>query len=115
MYRQGTFVSYKINMKIVNTEEFNELRKNGKVVVDFFADWCGPCKMLSPVLEEVGKEYPDVSFVKVNVDENEELAAEFGIMSIPAVFMLKDGEVVNSFLGFNQERFLRDQLNKAFR
>ena len=102
-------------MNKINQNEFNEIRKNGNIVVDFFADWCGPCKMLGPVLEEVAKGYPDVNFVKINVDENEALAAEFGIMSIPAVFMLKDGEVVNSFLGFQQERFLKDQLDKAFK
>ena len=102
-------------MNKINQNEFNEIKNNGKIVVDFFADWCGPCKMLSPVLEEVAKDYPDVQFVKINVDENEALTAEFGIMSIPAVFMLKDGEVVNSFLGFQQERFLKDQLDKAFK
>ena len=101
-------------MKIVNTEEFNELRNNGNVVVDFYADWCGPCKMLGPVMEEVSKDYPEVNFVKINVDENEELAAEFGIMSIPSVFMMKDGKVVDQFLGAQQERTIREKLNAAF-
>ena len=102
-------------MKIVNSEEFKEIKNNGKLVIDFYANWCGPCKMLGPVLEEVSKDYDDVTFIKVNVDESEDLAVEYGIMSIPAVFMLKDGEVVNSFLGFNQERFVREQLDKAFK
>ena len=101
-------------MKIVNTEEFNELRNNGNVVVDFYADWCGPCKMLGPVMEEVSKDYPEVNFVNINVDENEELAAEFGIMSIPSVFMMKDGKVVDQFLGAQQERTIREKLNVAF-
>lgn len=102
-------------MKIVDAKEFNELRSNGNVVVDFYADWCGPCKMLGPILETVSKDYPDVNFVKVNVDENEELAMEFGIMSIPSVFMLKDGEIVNKFLGVQQERTLREILDKTFK
>ena len=102
-------------MEIINTEKFNEIKNNGKLVVDFYADWCGPCKMLGPVIEEVSKDYPDVKFVKINVDENEELTASFGILSIPAVFMLKDGEVVNKFLGFQQERYFREKLDEAFK
>ena len=59
-------------MKIINAEEFNETIKSGLTLVDFFADWCGPCKMLAPVLEEVSKEYPEINFVKVNVVFNGE-------------------------------------------
>ena len=62
-------------MKIVNKQEFLETIKEGYTLVDFYADWCGPCKMLGPVLEELDSEYPDVAFVKVNVDNEEELAA----------------------------------------
>ena len=102
-------------MKIVNADEFNELRSSGNVVVDFYADWCGPCKMLGPIIEKVSEDYPDVNFVKVNVDENEELAMEFGVMSIPSVFMLKNGEVVNKFLGVQQERTLREIFDKTFK
>ncbi|MCR4633833.1 MAG: thioredoxin [Erysipelotrichaceae bacterium] len=87
-------------MKIINTEEFNELIKNGTVVIDFFADWCGPCKMLSPVIEEVSGEYTDIEFAKVNVDDNMDLAEKFGIMSIPQVYMFRNGEVVNKFGGY---------------
>ena len=87
-------------MKVINTEEFNELIKNGTVVIDFFADWCGPCKMLSPVIEEVSGEYTDIEFAKVNVDDNMDLAEKFGIMSIPQVYMFRNGEVVNKFGGY---------------
>ena len=87
-------------MKIINTEEFNELIKNGTVVIDFFVDWCGPCKMLSPVIEEVSGEYTDIEFAKVNVDDNMDLAEKFGIMSIPQVYMFRNGEVVNKFGGY---------------
>ena len=86
--------------KIINTEGFNELIKNGTVVIDFFADWCGPCKMLSPVIEEVSGEYTDIEFAKVNVDDNMDLAEKFGIMSIPQVYMFRNGEVVNKFGGY---------------
>lgn len=102
-------------MRIVNSVEFNELKEKEKLVVDFFADWCGPCKMLGPVLEKVSEEYPDVEFVKVNVDDEMELAGEFGIMSIPAVFLFKKGEVVGQFLGFQQEKGIKEILDKTFK
>lgn len=87
-------------MKIINADEFNEKIKNGTTLVDFFADWCGPCKMLAPVLEEADSLYPDVDFVKVNIDENMDLAEQFGIMSIPQVFIFKDGEVLGKSQGY---------------
>ena len=103
-------------MKIVNTNEFNETIKSGLTLVDFFADWCGPCKMLAPVLEEVSKDYPDINFVKVNVDENMELAGQFGIMSIPTVYMFKDGEVLANMLGYRDvngvKAFIDEAVNK---
>ncbi len=102
-------------MQILSKEEFNNIRNNGNVVVDFFADWCGPCKMLGPVLEDISKDYPDVNFVKVNVDDNEELAAEFGIMSIPAVFMLKNGKPVNKFVGSLPRKNIVDILDESYK
>lgn len=102
-------------MQILSKEEFNNIRNNGNVVVDFYADWCGPCKMLGPVLEGISENYPNVNFVKVNVDDNEELAAEFGIMSIPAVFMLKDGKTVNKFVGSLPERSIIEKLDESFK
>lgn len=102
-------------MHIVNEQEFNELKNNGNLVVDFFADWCGPCKMLGPIMEKVAEEYPDVTFVKVNVDDEQDLAVSYGVMSIPSVFFLKDGEVVDQFLGLQQENSIKDKLNKAYR
>ncbi len=86
-------------MKIIDKKEFEETIKEGVTLVDFFATWCGPCKMLGPVLEELSDEITDVKFVKIDVDEEPELAGKFGIMSIPSVFLFKDGEVAGSFLG----------------
>lgn len=88
-------------MKIVNEKEFNEIVASGFTVADFYADWCGPCKMLGPVLEEVAKEFPNVNFVKVNVDQESSLASKFAVMSIPSVFILKDGEKIGGFVGYN--------------
>ncbi len=101
-------------MKIINTEEFNELIKRGTVLVDFFADWCGPCKMLGPVLEEVSEEYPDIEFVKVNVDDNMDLAESLGIMTIPTVYLFKDGTVLAKMNGYRDKggvkAFIEDSL-----
>ena len=89
-------------MKIVeNVKEFDEiLANNTSVVVDFYADWCGPCKMLAPVFEEVANEIEGVSFVKVNVDENIEVAQRYGITTIPTLLAFKNGEKVEQSVGY---------------
>ena len=103
-------------MEIVNTARFDELINQEKpVVCDFFADWCGPCKMLAPVLEEASKKFEDKAvFVKVNVDDNMELAARYGVMSIPLVCVFKGGEVAAKSLGYTNasetEEFLSGNL-----
>ena len=103
-------------MKIVNETEFKEIIKDGVTLVDFYADWCGPCKALAPVLEELSGMFTDVKFIKVNVDDNEETAMEYGIMSIPAVFMLKDGQIVGKTGGYRDfdamKAFVEDTLKK---
>ena len=88
-------------VKKINTEEFDSMNKDGLAVVDFNASWCGPCKMLAPLLEEVSKEYEGrVAFYSVDVDENEDLAERFNIMSVPALVVLKDGAVADTSVGF---------------
>jgi thioredoxin 1 len=86
----------------INTQQFEELLKDSKpVVCDFFATWCGPCKMLSPILDELSESYTQkATFVKIDVDKNIELAAKYGIMSIPMVMIFKNGEVADKSLGF---------------
>ena len=75
------------------------ITENETVLVDFWASWCGPCRMLGPVIDEISEERSDVCVCKVNVDEEEELAAEFGIMSIPTVIVFKNGEPVKTSMG----------------
>ena len=89
-------------MKIVeDIKEFDEiLAANKSVFADFYADWCGPCKMVGPVVEELSAKYPEIVFVKVNVDDNPDIAQRYGVMSIPAMFAFKDGEVSGSTVGF---------------
>ena len=99
-------------VKIIKSNEFNEILKNEVVLVDFFANWCGPCKMLSPVIEQVSNEITDVIFVKVDVDESPDLASMFGIMSIPTLLLFKDGELKNKTMGFMSKSDLIDFINQ---
>lgn len=88
-------------MKVIHKEEFEQLTKQGLVLVDFFATWCGPCKMLGPVLEELAPKYEGkITIVKVDVDQDQELAMKFGIMSVPTMVLFKDGETVKMVQGF---------------
>lgn len=91
-------------MEVINIkeEEFEEkvLKSDKKVLVDFYADWCGPCKMMGPVIEKLAEEVDDISFVKLNVDYAENISRSYGIMSIPALFIFENGEVVKNSVGF---------------
>ena len=85
----------------VNKENFeNEvLRADKPVLLDFYADWCGPCRMIAPVLDEIAAEHPEYKICKVNVDEQSELAEKFGVMSIPTLVAFKNGEIVKTTRG----------------
>lgn len=99
-------------MKINNKAEFEAIKNNGVVLVDFYADWCGPCKMLGPVLEDLAGEYEGkAKIVKVNVDEISDLASEYGVMSIPNMFILKDGVVVKNIVGYQPKPALKQVLD----
>ena len=103
-------------MEQINTEKFDELLKGGKpVVCDFFATWCGPCRMLAPVIDGLSQSFGDKAvFVKVDVDENAELSVRYGIMSIPLVAIFKNGELAAKSRGYisktEAEKFLNDNL-----
>ena len=84
----------------VNADNFNEVKSSERVVLlDFYADWCGPCRMVGPVIEEIAKEHPEILVGKINVDEEQALAAEFSVMSIPTLVVMKDGKVVRQVAG----------------
>lgn len=91
---------------VINYEgnNFNELIEK-RVLVDFYANWCGPCKMLSPVLEKVSDE---IDIIKVNVDSNQELARLYGVMSIPCIILFEDGKEIKRNIGFIPETKLRE-------
>ncbi len=86
---------------VTSAADFKTQSATGLVVVDFFATWCGPCKMIAPVLDKFSKEYTQVKFLKVDVDELSEIAADFSISSMPTLLFLKDGEVVQKVVGAN--------------
>lgn len=95
-----------------NEDSFKEaISSNKKVLVDFYATWCGPCKMLAPILEEVRKEVgEDVIIGKIDVDEAFEIARNFGVMSVPTLIVFKNGEEVNRSIGFKQKEAILDLL-----
>ena len=93
----------------ITSENFDQVvKENEIIVIDFYADWCGPCRALGPIVEKVSNDYKNVAFAKVNVDDEPELAAKFGISSIPFVAKIQNGKVVNSFLGLHDEDFVRN-------
>ena len=90
----------------VTEENFKEETSTGLVLVDFYADWCGPCKMLAPILEELANEDHDVKIVKVNVAEARTLAIDFKVSSIPNITLLKNGEIIHQETGFKPKEML---------
>ncbi len=94
-----------MSLQILNETNFKQFieEKRGTVLVDFYADWCGPCKMLSPVLEKISNENQDIEIVKVNVDESSNLAQEYGVVNIPTMVFLKDAEVSHVQVGLLPE------------
>lgn len=100
-------------MKVINEQEYkNEvLKSKGVVLLDFYASWCGPCRMIAPVLEELEEEN-NIKVLKMDVDENTNVPKEYGVMSIPTVCIFKDGEFKEKFLGYRQKEEIEEILNK---
>ena len=89
--------------EIHNATEFNTAIQSGHVLVDFYATWCGPCRMLAPVIDEIASEHPEIKVVRVDVDEVGDVAAKYGIASIPTLIDFQDGKAVNEPLGYQEK------------
>lgn len=100
--------------KVINAEEFQKDVKDykGVVLVDFFATWCGPCKLLGPILDKIAPEFEGkIPIYKVDIDASSQLAQEYRVMSVPTMKVFKDGEVVETIIGLQPENVLKDKLN----
>jgi len=94
----------------LSDQNINEIISKGKVLIDFWADWCGPCRMIGPIVEEVAAEVSDITVAKVNVDDYPELAGKHGVMSIPTLLYLKDGKVVDTSVGLVSKNVILSKL-----
>lgn len=100
-------------IQIENKEHLEQiLSENSVVVMDFYADWCGPCKQLLPILEQVSQDQKDVVFCKINVDENEDLARSYGVRSIPSLKYVKNGDVVKTTLGVQPIKLITESISE---
>lgn len=95
-----------------NESDFDSLVSNGLVLVDFYADWCGPCRMLASQLEAIKDDRNDTKIVKINVDEAHELAKKYGIMSIPALKLFKDGKLVDNKIGYMPKELIQNWIDE---
>lgn len=102
-----------MSVQTITTENFEELvlQSDKPVLVDFWAPWCGPCRMVSPIVDEIAEERSDIVVGKVNVDEQPELAAKFAVMSIPTLLVFKDGELANKAVGARPKDALLELLD----
>ena len=103
-----------MNVLILEENNFEEevLKANGKILVDFYADWCGPCKMMAPIIEEIAEEVKEtVKVGKVNVDNNQELAIKYDVMSIPTIIVFENGVPKKTFIGVTDKNEILEQLS----
>lgn len=96
----------------INDKSFENETSEGVVLTDFWATWCGPCKMQSPVIEQLSQEMDDVKFTSVDVDQNQDLAKELGIMAIPTLIIKKDGKIVDRLTGYTPKEKLEQILDQ---
>lgn len=96
-----------MNVKVINSKDFNDVINNDLVLIDFFAKWCGPCKMISPIIENLSNEFNNVKFYKVDVDESSDLANVLGVFSIPTIFLYKKGKLISKKIGFQSKDELK--------
>ena len=101
-----------MSVKTFSEENFEEevLKSEGTVLVDFYADWCGPCKVMSPIIDEIAEEVSTTKVGKVNVDESSELAIKYDVASIPTIMVFKNGELTKTFVGVTEKDEIKNEL-----
>ena len=99
-------------MEINGAEQFEQevINEDRIVFIDFYATWCMPCKTMSPIIEEIARENKEVKFVKIDIDKNEELAIKYNVMSIPTMLVMKNGEVIKTFVGVTNKESIVNEL-----
>lgn len=96
----------------ISSKDFKDKISKGKVLVDMYADWCGPCRMLGPIIESIAESNKEYKFYKLNVDDNEDIAMEYGVMSIPTLLLFEDGKLVDTLVGLRSKDELENILSK---
>lgn len=99
-------------VKEISSQDFENIIKDNKVVIYCYAPWCGPCRMLSPLIDELASENSNINFYKLNVDNNNDIATKFGIMSIPTILIFENNNLKNKIIGFRSKDELLEIINK---
>ncbi len=114
LFSFGPLFAVKDIKSIRSIKSFDDIIAKGNVVVDFYADWCGPCKRMTPIFCNLSEEFAQVTFIKVNIDDNQSIADRYEVKSIPTFIFFKDGKKVHTINGFKKKPVMRTALKKYF-